>query len=146
MYVLIGSGIVLASVLGGYLANGGHLDVLIQPFEVLIIVGAAIGGFITSNRKPVLNATAKAIPALLKPEKHDKEAYLELLSMLYSVFKLAKTKGALGARAACARSPRRARSSSASRNSMPTITPSPSCATICASSPSAPTTITRWKR
>jgi chemotaxis protein MotA len=101
MFVLIGSGIVLASVLGGYLANGGHLDVLIQPFEVLIIVGAAIGGFITSNRKPVLNATAKAVPALLKPEKHDKEAYLELLSLLYTIFKLAKTKGALALEQHC---------------------------------------------
>jgi len=95
MFVLIGSAIVLASVLGGYLANGGHLAVLIQPFEVVIIVGAAIGGFVTSNRKPVLNATAKAIPALIKAEKYDKEAFLELLSMLYAVFKLAKSKGPL---------------------------------------------------
>jgi chemotaxis protein MotA len=95
MFVIIGSVIVLASVFGGYLANGGHFEVLIQPFEVLIIVGAAVGGFVTSNRKPVLNATAKAIPALLKAEKYDKEAFLELLSLLYTVFKLAKTKGAL---------------------------------------------------
>ena len=95
MFVIVGSVIVIASVFGGYLANGGHMNVLFQPFEVLIIVGAAIGGFITSNRKPVLSATAKAIPALIKAEKYDKEAYLELLSLLYSIFKLAKTKGAL---------------------------------------------------
>ncbi|HUB95236.1 MAG TPA: flagellar motor stator protein MotA [Stellaceae bacterium] len=95
MFVIIGSVIVLASVVGGYLANGGHLDVLFQPFEVLIIVGAAAGAFVTSNRKPVLSAAASAIPALLKPEKYDKDAILELLSFLYTVFKLAKTKGAL---------------------------------------------------
>ena len=95
MYVIVGAVIVLASVFGGYLANGGHFEVLMQPFEVLIIVGAAIGGFIISNRRPVLNATAKAIPALLKPEKYDKDAYIELLSLLYSVFKVAKTKGAI---------------------------------------------------
>jgi chemotaxis protein MotA len=95
MFVIIGSVIVLASVVGGYLANGGHLDVLFQPFEVLIIVGAAAGAFVTSNRKPVLSATAGAVSALLKAEKYDKEAILELLSFLYSVFKLAKTKGAL---------------------------------------------------
>ena len=95
MFVLIGSAIVLASVIGGYLANGGHLAVLIQPFEVVIIVGAAIGGFVTANRKPVLSATAKAVPGLIKAEKYDKEAFLELLSMLYSVFKLAKSKGPL---------------------------------------------------
>jgi chemotaxis protein MotA len=95
MFIIIGAVIVLASVFGGFLANGGHIEVLIQPFEALIIIGSAIGGFIISNRKPVLNATAKAIPALIKAEKYDKEAFLELLSLLYSVFKLAKTKGAL---------------------------------------------------
>jgi chemotaxis protein MotA len=95
MFILVGSVIVIVSVIGGYVANGGHLAVLFQPFEVVIIVGAAIGGFITSNRRPVLQATAKAIPALLKSERHDKEAYLELLSLLYTVFKLAKTKGPL---------------------------------------------------
>jgi chemotaxis protein MotA len=94
MFLIIGSVIVLASVFGGYLANGGHFEVLIQPFEVLIIVGAAVGGFVISNRKPVLSATAKAVTGLLKAERFDKEAYLELLSMLYSVFKVAKTKGA----------------------------------------------------
>ena len=95
MFTVIGAVIVLASVIGGYVANGGHLEVLFQPFEVMIIVGAAAGAFIISNRKPVLSAAAKAVPALLKAEKYDKEAYLELLTMLYSVFKLAKSKGAL---------------------------------------------------
>ncbi len=95
MFLIIGSVIVLASVVGGYIANGGHLEVLFQPFEVLIIFGAAIGAFVTSNRKPVLSATISAILGLVKAERYDKEAYLELLSLLYSVFKLAKTKGAL---------------------------------------------------
>ncbi len=95
MFTIIGAVIVLASVIGGYLANGGHFEVLFQPFEVMIIVGAAAGAFVISNRKPVLSATGKAIPALLKGERYDKDAYLELLTMLYSVFKLAKTKGAL---------------------------------------------------
>jgi chemotaxis protein MotA len=95
MFVIIGSVIVIVSVIGGYVLNDGHLAVLFQPFEVMIIVGAAIGGFITSNRKPVLQASAKALPALLKGEKYTKVAYLELLSLLYSIFKLAKTKGAL---------------------------------------------------
>ena len=95
MFFIIGAVVVTISVIGGYAANGGHLGVLWQPFEFIIIVGAAVGGFIISNRKPVLSATAKAVPGLLKAEKYDKEAYLELLSLLYSIFKLAKTKGAL---------------------------------------------------
>ncbi|HMK67545.1 MAG TPA: flagellar motor stator protein MotA [Stellaceae bacterium] len=95
MFLLIGSGIVLASVLGGYLMNGGHIVVLFQPFEFLMIAGAAVGAFVTSNRKPVLTATISAVMGLLKGERYNKAAYLELLSLLYSVFKLAKAKGAL---------------------------------------------------
>jgi chemotaxis protein MotA len=71
------------------------MGVLWQPFELVIILGAAIGGFVTANRKPVLTATGAAIGALLKAEKYDKAAYLELLSLLYAVFKMSKTKGAL---------------------------------------------------
>lgn len=95
MFTIIGSVIVLASVLGGFLASGGNIVVLVQPFEVMIIVGAAIGGFVTANRKPVLTATIKAIPALLRPEPYDRESFLELLSLLYATFRLAKTKGPL---------------------------------------------------
>jgi chemotaxis protein MotA len=95
MFFIVGSVVVLACVICGYVFNGGHLIVLFQPYEILIIVGAAVGAFITSNRKPVISATISSITALLKPERHDKEAYLELLSLLYSIFKLAKTKGAL---------------------------------------------------
>jgi chemotaxis protein MotA len=95
MFFIIGSVVVIISVVGGYMANGGHMAVLWQPFEFVIIVGAAIGGFVTSNRKPVLSGAGKAIGGLLKAEKYDKGAYLELLSLLYAVFKLSKTKGAL---------------------------------------------------
>src|SRR5579883_3269513 len=79
MFLIIGSVVVIACVIGGYVLNGGHLAVLFQPFEILIIVGAAVGAFITSNRKPVLSATITAITGLLKAERYDKEAYLELL-------------------------------------------------------------------
>src|SRR5713226_5700072 len=78
MFFIIGSVVVIISVVGGYVANGGHLGVLWQPFEFLIIVGAAVGGFIISNRKPVLSGAGKAIGGLLKGEKYDKAASLEL--------------------------------------------------------------------
>ena len=101
MFLIIGSVVVIASVIGGYMANGGHLIVLFQPFEMIIIFGAAIGAYITSNRKPVLTGTLHAITGLLKTERFDKDAYLELLSLLYTLFKLAKTKGALALESHC---------------------------------------------
>ena len=46
MFFVIGSLIVFGSVMGGYAALGGHLDVLWQPFEFVIIFGAGIGAHI----------------------------------------------------------------------------------------------------
>jgi flagellar motor component MotA len=44
MFVIIGIVMVFAWVLGGYVAMGGKLFFLWQPFEVVIIVGGALVG------------------------------------------------------------------------------------------------------
>ncbi len=95
MFFIIGIVTVIGCVLGGYVAMGGKLFVLWQPFEVVIIGGAAIGAFIVGNPKSVLTRTFGAMGKLLKGPKYSKEAYLELLSLQYSIFKLAKSKGML---------------------------------------------------
>jgi len=86
---------VLVSVFGGYIAIGGRLVVLFQPFEFLIIAGAALGGFLIANPRPVLLRTVGDIRSLIKGPRYDKDSYIELLSLLYQVFKMAKTKGLL---------------------------------------------------
>jgi chemotaxis protein MotA len=95
MFVIIGIVVVFACVLGGYVAMGGKLGVLWQPFEAVIIVGAAIGAFIIGNPKAVIGRTAKSFGHAMKGPRHDKETYVELLSLIYQVFKLAKSKGML---------------------------------------------------
>lgn len=95
MFVIIGSVVVLISVIGGYAGNGGHLGVLIQPFEWLIILGAAIGSYIIGNPKFVLLGTGKAVMVMFRGSRHNKSTYIETFSLLYSLFKLAKTKGDL---------------------------------------------------
>jgi chemotaxis protein MotA len=95
MFVIIGAVVVIITVMGGYVGNGGEIGVLIQPFEILIIIGAAAGGFMIGNPKRVLGATAKSFGVLMKGSRHNKASYLELLSLLYSLFRLAKTKGDL---------------------------------------------------
>jgi len=95
MLVIVGSLVVLGAVVGGYLIAGGHLEVLFQPAELLIIGGAAVGAFITANTKKVLGATVKSIVRTLKGPRHNKNSYIELLSLQYQVFKLAKSKGML---------------------------------------------------
>src|SRR5690349_4014871 len=49
MLLIVGSLIVLVSVIGGFLGSHGHLGALWQPFELIIIGGAALGAFLTSN-------------------------------------------------------------------------------------------------
>jgi chemotaxis protein MotA len=95
MFFIIGFVIVFGCVTGGYLAQGGHIDVLWQPFEFLIIFGAGIGQFVIGSPKKVLAGTAGAFGKILKGPKYNKASYLELLSVLYSVFRLAKSKGDL---------------------------------------------------
>ena len=95
MFFIIGTLVVFGSVMGGYAALGGHLDVLWQPFEFVIIFGAGIGAFIIANSKTVLGGMDKAMGTLLKGPTYNKESYMELLGVLYSMFKLAKSKGDL---------------------------------------------------
>ena len=131
MFFIIGFVIVFGSVVGGYLALGGHLGVLWQPFEFVIIGGAAIGAFLISNPKPVIGGVAGSFGKILSGPKYTKDAYLELLSVLYSVFRLAKSKGDL-ALEAMSKSLKTVRFSRNSR-SFPRITTRwSSCATICA--------------
>jgi len=95
MFFIIGFLVVIGTVFGGYMAGGGHLSVLWMPFEFLIIFGAGIGGFIIANPPKVLKGALGAFGILLKGPKYKKEAYMELMGVLYSVFKLAKSKGDL---------------------------------------------------
>jgi len=95
MFVIVGIVIVIGSVFGGYIMNGGHVPVLWQPFEYLIIMGAAIGGFCIGSPKSAVTHAGKEIGHLFKGSKYKKEDYLELLTMMFQVFKIAKTKGLL---------------------------------------------------
>src|SRR3546814_9466512 len=93
MFVIIGWVVVIISVIGGYMAMGGKLGPLWQPFELVIIGGAGVGAFVVANPKYVLAKAGYGVKAALKGPKYSKDDYLELLSLLYAIFKLAKTKG-----------------------------------------------------
>ena len=51
MFVIVGSIVVTICVLGGYMAMGGKLGVLWQPFEFVIIFGAAVGALLIGSTK-----------------------------------------------------------------------------------------------
>lgn len=95
MLVIVGWVVVIVCVIGGYMAMGGKLGPLWQPFELVIIGGAGVGAFICANPKHVLGAAGRGFGAALKGPRYSKDDYLELLSLMYAIFKLAKTKGML---------------------------------------------------
>ncbi len=95
MLLIVGGLTVFICVIGGFVMMGGHIEILIQPVEFIIIIGASVGAFIIANPKTVIKASFKASMGLLKAPRHNKESFLELLTMLYAVFKLVQMKGML---------------------------------------------------
>jgi chemotaxis protein MotA len=95
MRLIVGTLIVFACVFGSYAQMGGHLEVLWQPYEFVIILGAAIGAFVIGNVGPVLKAVPAILGKLIKGPKFKQQCYLELLGMQFSLFKLAKSKGSM---------------------------------------------------
>lgn len=95
MRLVVGLIIVLVSVFGGYAASGAHLAVLYQPYEFVIILGAALGAFVIGNPPAVLKGTVGVLGTLFRGPKYGKAAYLELLGLQFTLFKLAKSKGNL---------------------------------------------------
>lgn len=95
MRLVVGLLIVLVSVFGGYSASGAHMGVLFQPFEFIIILGAAAGSFVIGNPPAVLKGVMGVFGKLFRGPRYGKEAYLELLGLQFTLFKLAKSKGNL---------------------------------------------------
>src|SRR5262249_26334856 len=92
MLLIVGALIVVGCVVGGFLIEGGHLAVLIQPAEFIIIGGAALGSLVIATPLNIIKGLVSGALGLLKPPK-GKEQYLDLLAMLFQVFKLSQQGG-----------------------------------------------------
>jgi len=82
-------------VFGGYAMMGGHLGVLFQPVELLMIGGAGVGAFVVGNDGKAIMATVRELPKLLRSSKHDKALYMELMALLYVLLAKARKDGML---------------------------------------------------
>ncbi|OWY40556.1 flagellar motor stator protein MotA [Xenophilus sp. AP218F] len=93
MFVAIGYIIILGSVLGGFVAAGGHVAALMQPLEVVMIAGAAIGAFVVANGGAPLKATMKALPTVFKGSPYGKAFYMDLFSLLFEILTKVRKEG-----------------------------------------------------
>jgi chemotaxis protein MotA len=66
---------------------------LLQPIELLMIGGAALGSFFVGNSMKVVKATLKALPTVLKGSKYNKDNYMELMALLYELLGKVRKEG-----------------------------------------------------
>jgi len=93
MLVIVGYVIVMGSVFGGFAMAGGHLGALWQPLELLMIGGGALGAFFVGNSMGIMKATFKDLPNIMKGPKYSKDAYMELMALLYELLTKVRKEG-----------------------------------------------------
>ena len=92
MFGIIGIVIIFVMVFGGYMAAGGHLDIILHalPFEMMIIGGAAVGAFVIGNDMGTIKQTLKDIGKVFKGSKWKQQDYQDLLVLLFSLIRVAR--------------------------------------------------------
>ena len=92
MTFVIGMVVVFGCLLGGFAAMGGHIGVLWQPFEYIIILGSAIGTFFVANPMKVVKDCFKGIMEAIKESTPKPRDYLDTLAILYALMRELRTK------------------------------------------------------
>jgi chemotaxis protein MotA len=88
--IAIGLVVTLLCVLGGFAAMGGHVVVIWQPWEYVIICGAAFGTFIVANPMATIKDTGRACLEAFKNAAPKPRDYIDLLSLLFALMQAIK--------------------------------------------------------
>lgn len=84
---LIGLVIAMGCIIGGYAAEGGHLAVIWQPWEYLMIAGAAVGTFVVANTLATIKDSGKALVEAIRGQQPSQRDYLDVLGVLYALMR-----------------------------------------------------------
>jgi chemotaxis protein MotA len=86
-----------ACVFGSYIVSGGAMGPLADaiPFEMLTIGGAAVGIFVIANSVHDIKGTLGGLRKALKGASFTMADYVDLLSLLFYLMRLASTKGTM---------------------------------------------------
>ena len=93
MLPIIGIVIVFGAIAAGYTMEHGSFRVLLQPAELVIIFGAAMGTLVIANPLPTLIKIGKGLAGVFSASRFTKALYLESLKMLYDLFALSRKAG-----------------------------------------------------
>jgi chemotaxis protein MotA len=93
MFAIIGIVIVFGAVIAGYLMEHGNLRVLMQPAELVIIAGAAVGTVLIGNPLHILKQMAAGLLRVFGGSKFSQKTYLESLKTIYDLLNKARREG-----------------------------------------------------
>ena len=95
MFTIIGLIVVFGSILGGFTMVGGPIHVLVQPSELIVIGGAAVGTLIAAAPGKMRGRLLGTIVKAFKASLPTKQEYLDLLKLQYEVFSFMRKNGAV---------------------------------------------------
>jgi chemotaxis protein MotA len=95
MFAIIGIVVVFGAIVAGYLMEKGNLLVLLQPAELIIIGGAALGTLLVANPMHILKAMAGGVASVLKPSPFGSARYLNTLKMMFEFLNKIRKEGLL---------------------------------------------------
>lgn len=92
MFGLLGIVVTLLMVFGGYLLAGGQMAIILVslPYEMMIILGAAIGAYILSNSSQILKSTIGGVIRAFRGPKWTMQDYQDVLSLMFQLLKVAR--------------------------------------------------------
>ena len=97
MLSIVGFVCVIGMVFGGYLLAGGSFGIIVKalPFELMMIGGAAVGTLLIANSPHVVKGSLADLKYIVSGPKWRRDDYRDLLSLMFMIVKLLKTKGVL---------------------------------------------------
>jgi chemotaxis protein MotA len=91
----VGILVVFGMVFGGYIIHGGKMGIIFHsaPTELMIILGAALGGYIIANPMKTIKMGFKLGIKSMTAKGPQKKDYVELLQMMFQLFQLFRKEG-----------------------------------------------------
>ncbi len=93
MFSIIGIVVVIGAIVGGYLMEHGNLRVLLQPAELVIIAGAALGTVLIANPVYLVKQILGGLTGVFKGSRFTRQLYVDSLKMLFDLFNRSRREG-----------------------------------------------------
>ncbi|MBA4172507.1 MAG: flagellar motor stator protein MotA [Hyphomicrobium sp.] len=92
MTIIVGLVVTLVCMLGGFMAMGGKVYVIWQPWEYVIILGTSFGTFIVANPVKTIKDAGSALGEAFKNAVPTDLHYIETLSLMFALMRIVRSK------------------------------------------------------